>query len=130
MVALATSPRVSLTASTDSAAGWQAYLGDGVTTVGTVLFTDNLPPATLRSLVPKVSAATFFIYGERGQVTEEPANKAFYNLAKVPKELWEVPGAKHMGGLDAQPKEYERRVVAFFDRHLLAPKASRLPLSR
>jgi hypothetical protein len=34
--------------------------------------------------------------------------------------LWEVPGARHTGGLDAQPQEYERRVVGFFDAALLA----------
>jgi hypothetical protein len=27
--------------------------------------------------------------------------------------------AEHTGGLDARPAEYERRVVGFFDRHLL-----------
>ena len=53
---------------TNSAAGWQAYLGDGVVTAATALFTDNLPPATLKSLVPKVSAPAFFVYGENGQV--------------------------------------------------------------
>jgi hypothetical protein len=30
-----------------------------------------------------------------------------------------VPGAKHVGGLEAQPEEYERRVTTFFDRALL-----------
>ena len=83
--------------------------------------------ATLKSLVPKVSAAVFFVYGENGQVTEEPANKAFFNIAPRPKELWKVAGSKHMGGLDAQPHEYERRIVRFFDRHLLTPKASEPP---
>ena len=112
---------------TNSAAGWQAYLGDGVVTAATALFTDNLPPATLKSLVPKVSAPVFFVYGENGQVTEEPANKAFFNIAPRPKELWKVAGSKHMGGVDAQPHEYERRIVRFFDRHLLTPKASELP---
>ncbi len=29
------------------------------------------------------------------------------------------PGAGHAGGLDAQPEEYEARVVGFFDRALL-----------
>jgi len=101
------------------AAGWQAYLGDGVVTVAATLFTDNLPPATLKSLVPRVTAAMFFVYGEHGQETERPANTAFYDLARGPKEIWEVPGSKHMGGIDAQPQQYERRIVGFFDRHLL-----------
>ena len=42
-----------------------------------------------------------------------------YGVAHEPKEIWEVPGSKHMGGIDARPAEYERRVVGFFDRALL-----------
>ena len=61
----------------------------------------------------------FFIYGERGQPSERPANTGFYAEAKGPKEIWEVPGSKHMGGIDAQPEAYEQRVVGFFDRWLL-----------
>ena len=91
----------------------------GVATAATALFTDNLPPASLRSLVPKIDGAVFFIYGERGQPAEEPANTKFYELARGPKEIWEVPGAEHMNGAQAQPREYERRIVAFFDRALL-----------
>jgi dienelactone hydrolase len=98
---------------------WQEYVGNGVATAATAVFTDNLPPADLQSLVPKMSAAAFFIYGEHGQSVEEPANRAFYEAARGPKEIWEVPGSGHMGGTEAQPEEYERRVVAFFDRHLL-----------
>jgi hypothetical protein len=102
---------------------WGELLGYGIATASTALFTDNLPPADLQSLVPKMSAAAFFIYGENGQPTEEPANTAFYENATGPKEIWEVPGSGHMGGTKAQPEEYERRVVAFFDRHLLTPPA-------
>jgi fermentation-respiration switch protein FrsA (DUF1100 family) len=43
----------------------------------------------------------------------------FYAAASGPKEIWEVPGSDHIGGVDAQPLEYERRVVGFFDRTLL-----------
>ncbi len=98
---------------------WQEVIGNTFATVSTAIFTDNVPPADLQSLVPKMNAAAFFIYGEKGQPTEEPANKAFYEAARGPKEIWEVPGSGHMGGTKAQPQEYERRVVAFFDRWLL-----------
>ena len=33
-------------------------------------------------------------------------------------ELWEIPEAHHVGGLQARPEEYERRVVGFFDEAL------------
>jgi uncharacterized protein len=101
---------------------WQELIGTGVATVATALFTDNVPPADLQSLVPKISGAVFFVYGERGQAPEKPANHAFYEAANGTKEIWEVPGSGHMGGIEAQPLEYERRVVGFFDRGLLGDR--------
>jgi hypothetical protein len=47
-----------------------------------------------------------------------PVNNTFYAVANEPKEIWEVPGSKHIGGTEAQPLEYERRVTALFDREL------------
>ena len=98
---------------------WQDVVGNGVATAATALFTDDLPPADLLGLVPRISGATFFVYGENGQPVERPANEAFYAAARGTKELWEVPGSGHTKGIDAQPAEYERRVVGFFDRTLL-----------
>jgi fermentation-respiration switch protein FrsA (DUF1100 family) len=98
---------------------WQEVIGNSVATVGTAVFSNDRPPTDLRSLVPKISAAMFFVYGERGQPTEEPANKAFYAAAHAPRQIWEVPGAGHIGGTEARPLEYERRIVGFFDRTLL-----------
>jgi len=100
--------------------GWQEVLGNSVATAATAVFTNNLPPADLRSLVPKITPrAVFFIYGEHGQPAEEPANRAFYEDAGAPKEIWKVPDAGHVGGLEAAPQRYERRVIGFFDRALL-----------
>jgi len=98
---------------------WSDVLGNGVATLATSLFSNALPPADLESLVPKISGAVLFVYGENGQPAEEPANRAFYAAAHEPRELWEVPGSGHIGGTEARPREYERRVVAFFDRYLL-----------
>jgi len=98
---------------------WSEVLGNGVATLATSLFSNALPPADLKSLVPKISGAVLFVYGENGQPAEEPANRAFYAVAHEPRELWEVPGSGHIGGTEARPREYERRLVAFFDRYLL-----------
>jgi hypothetical protein len=100
-------------------AGWADIVGNGVATAATAVFSDDLPPATLRSLVPRISGAMFFVYGERGQPAERPANTAFYAAARGEKEIWEVPESGHMGGVEARPLQYERRVVGFFDRTLL-----------
>ena len=98
--------------------GWQELIGNSVATAGTAVFTNNLPPRPLKSLVPQISGATFFVYGERGQPAEQPANQAFYAAARGHKEIWEVPGSGHIGGTEARPVEYERRVTEFFDRWL------------
>ncbi len=95
-------------------------VGSAIFSAATSVFTSDLPPADLKSLVPKAHGAVFFIYGEKGQPAEEPANTGFYKVAHQPKEIWEVPGSGHMAGTKAQPKEYERRVVSFFNRHLLS----------
>jgi fermentation-respiration switch protein FrsA (DUF1100 family) len=103
--------------------GWQELIGNGVATVATAIFTSNLPPATLKSLAPKITPrSVFFAYGERGQPSEQPANDGFYAAAGEPKAIWEVPGAGHIGGIDAQPNEYERRVIGFFDAALSEAK--------
>ena len=98
---------------------WDGIVGTTIVTAATAAFTGNTPPADLRGLVPKISAATFFICGGHGQPAEEPANEAFFAAAHGPKQLWRVPGAGHIGGTEARPREYEQRVVAFFDRELL-----------
>jgi uncharacterized protein len=103
----------------DNGAGWQNVLGDGVATAATALFSDNAPPQRLRTLVPKIHGAVFFVYGQKGQPAERPANRAYYAAARGPKQIWEVPGSGHIGGIDARPAEYEQRVVGFFDRTLL-----------
>jgi uncharacterized protein len=98
---------------------WDQLLATGVVTVGTALFTSNTPPVPLKSAVSKIDNPVFFVYGEKGQPAEKPANDAFYKAKRGLKEIWEVPGSGHIGGIDAQPSAYERRVVGFFDRTLL-----------
>jgi uncharacterized protein len=94
-----------------------------VLTTSVGVFTNNLPPEDLKGLSSRISPqAAFFIYGEHGQGgSEKIPNQGFYAEAGEPKEIWEVPGAPHVGGIETQPAEYERRVVAFFDRWLRAP---------
>src|SRR5262249_35577301 len=108
----------------NDAAPWDGILADAVVTAAVALSSDDAPPPTLQSLVPKIKGAAFFVYGAKGQQMEKPANRAFYAKAHEPKQLWEVPGPGHIGGADAQPAEYERRVVAFFDHHLLEGRQS------
>jgi hypothetical protein len=69
----------------------------------------------VRGIAPR---HTFLIYAGRGVESEE-LNVAFYRAALAPKTLWLIPEAGHVGGFEARPDEYERRVTGFFDRALL-----------
>jgi uncharacterized protein len=89
--------------------------------LATAVFTNTLPPPSLKSEIPKIApTALFLIYGEKGQNgSETRPNKLFYAAAHNPKQIWEVPNGQHIAGITAEPAEYERRVVGFFDRTLL-----------
>ena len=97
-----------------------AILGDAAVTLATAIFTSTLPPPSLKSEVARIApTAVFFVYGEKGQNgSETKPNKGFYAAAGEPKQIWEVPNGQHIAGITTQPKEYERRVIAFFDEHL------------
>ncbi len=89
-------------------------------TAGVALFGDKTPPESLKDLVGRIAPTpVFFIYGEHGQDGERNLNPTYYRSAREPKAIWEVPGSGHTGGINARPKEYERRVIGFFDRALL-----------
>ncbi len=107
--------------------GLDMLIGRGFFSAGAALWTSDVPPATLESLVSEIpsSTATFFVYGEKGQPEEKPANELFYRNAAGYKELWKVPGSGHMKGIEAQPQAYEQRVVGFFDKTLLGKGARR-----
>jgi hypothetical protein len=98
-----------------------SVLGGGVNTLATALFTNTLPPPSLKSEVAKITpSAVFFVYGQNGQGgSEAKPNKLFYAEAREPRQIWEVPGAQHIAGITTQPKDYERRVIGFFDEFLL-----------
>ena len=98
-----------------------AFLGGGPVTLATALFTNTLPPPSLKSEIPKIAPnAVFLVYGEKGQNgSETKPNKLFYAAAGEPKQIWEVPNGQHIAGITTEPAEYERRIVGFFDEALL-----------
>jgi dienelactone hydrolase len=98
-----------------------ALVNHAVLTSAVAVFTNNVPPEALKDLAPRIAPqAVFFVYGEHGQGgSERKPNQGFYAVAGEPKEIWEVPGAQHVGGITTQPEENERRVMGFFDRALL-----------
>jgi uncharacterized protein len=99
---------------------WLTAPATAVETAATAVLSQTLPPPSLREAAARISPrAVFFIYAEHG-VGGEDLNATFYRAAGQPKQIWRVLGAGHVGGLGTRPHEYERRVIGFFDRHLLA----------
>jgi len=81
-----------------------------------------MPPPSLEDLAGRIAPRPLFlIYALPGQGGEAELTEIFYEAAGEPKLIWRVPGAEHTGGIEAQPVEYERRVVDFFDDALLKP---------
>jgi hypothetical protein len=88
-----------------------------ITTLGTAVFTSDLPPPSLTDLSAEISEPLLVIYSDGGQ-GGETISRQYYDAATGPKELWVAPGG-HVGAIDAAPEEYEQRVVTFFDENLL-----------
>jgi hypothetical protein len=100
---------------------WPTYPLVTSATIGTAVFAGELPPPDLADVVRRIGPRpVLLIQAEQGVGGEELA--PVYRTATGPTaELWQVPGSTHIHGLQAQPQEYEQRVVSFFDTALLRP---------
>jgi len=83
------------------------------------VFSNQLPPTNLKELVPRIAPRPLLLIAAPNAPTGEDLNRGYFAAAGEPKTLWEIPESRHVGGLSARPREYERRVVGFFDRALL-----------
>jgi uncharacterized protein len=100
-------------------AKWLAVPFWGGITAGTAVFSNHAPPPNLNHVVERISPRpVFFIYSAHGQGGED-LSQDFYESAGEPKSVWEVPVGGHVGGAEALPRQYERRMVGFFNRALL-----------
>jgi fermentation-respiration switch protein FrsA (DUF1100 family) len=82
------------------------------------VFSNQAPPQHLKELVPQIAPRPILLIhaGGRDVGTLGPE---YYRAAREPKQIWRVPAGGHTDGIDARPREYERRVVAFLDNALL-----------
>jgi uncharacterized protein len=78
---------------------------------------NRLPPGDLEDLSARISRPVMLIAAPNSGHGED-LNRDYYAAAHAPKVLWEIPESGHVGGIDARPEEYERRVSSFFDRAL------------
>jgi len=92
-------------------------------TGATTLFGNTGPPPPIVDRIGRIAPRpVLLIYAVPGIGGEDSRQPLYFEAAGEPKELWRVPGSEHTGGLEAQPAEYERRVVGFFDRALLGSR--------
>jgi uncharacterized protein len=88
--------------------------------LATAVFSNQRPPSAIVDRIGRIAPrSTFLIWADPGSGGEDVRQPKYYAAAGQPKQIWQVPGSGHAGGLEAQPREYERRVVGFFDRALL-----------
>ncbi len=84
------------------------------------VFSNQGPPPKIVDRIGEIAPrSVFLIWADPGMGGEDVRQPKYYAAAGQPKQIWKVPAADHTGGLKAQPAEYERRVVDFFDRSLL-----------
>jgi uncharacterized protein len=72
-------------------------------------------PLPMVHALPKISPRPVLLISGDANELERAMTQKYYSAAKEPKELWEVPDAGHTGAFQAEPEEYERQVVRFFD---------------
>lgn len=70
------------------------------------------------SAVGNVTSPVLIVAGEDDRHTLVEESKQLFEAAPQPKELWLIEGARHQNLHRFSPAAYERRVLAFFGRHI------------
>ena len=86
-------------------------------TAGIAVFSNRTPPENLKTLSSRIQEPVLLIASPHSGHGEE-LNRGYARAAGDSATLWEIPESGHVGGLQARPEEYERRVVGFFDEEL------------
>jgi uncharacterized protein len=94
-------------------------LGSATKTATVSVFTNQTAPPNLKDVVHRIAPRPVMFIAAPNSKHGEELNRGYYEAAREPKTLWEIPESSHVGGMDARPEEYERRVVRFFDDALL-----------
>jgi alpha-beta hydrolase superfamily lysophospholipase len=74
----------------------------------------DLRQASPAAAVRSTHVPILLIHGTADTNVPPRHSRALHALRPLTTELWEVPGARHVASLAAEPKEYEARVVAWF----------------
>jgi uncharacterized protein len=96
-----------------------AVVPNATMTASVAVLSNHAPPANLKDLVGRIAPRPLLLIAAPHSPNGEDLNRGYFAAARAPKALWEIPESGHVGGLDARPREYERRVTRFFDNALL-----------
>lgn len=83
----------------------------------------DIEPSQLRPIehIAALGAPVLVASGDADLHTTIAETRRLHAAASGDKQLWEVPGAAHVDLHAFVRAEYERRIMAFLDRHLAAP---------
>lgn len=98
--------------------GWLQRQIDRVTYGWADLLTPAPHPRTLRDAVRSAAPRPVLLIAAGDVVDEQHAAEHVRAGSPDSVEVWVVPDAGHVDGLDTQPEEWEARVVGFLDRVL------------
>ena len=101
------------------AKGALALPAAAVQTAAVTVLSGELPPPSLIDLVPRISPRALLLIGAGRDNGGEDLQPHYYAAARAPKAFWKIPEAGHTAGFAARPREYARRLTAFFDAALL-----------
>jgi hypothetical protein len=88
-------------------------------TAAGVVLADQVPPADLADLMPRIAPRpVLLIRGMKGN-PDESLNRVYRDAGGPTTALWEIERTGHTAGISAVRDVYERRVIGFFDRALL-----------
>jgi alpha-beta hydrolase superfamily lysophospholipase len=68
--------------------------------------------------LPNVGCPVFLLSGTDDLHTKTAETEEMYSVARKPKQLWLIEGAAHEDLYPAAPKEYESRVLGFFNQFM------------
>jgi len=87
---------------------------------GTALFSNSAPPSSLVDLAPRIAPRPVLMIWAPNGGNRETMSTVYARRIGPSAEIWAMDDVKHIRGLQTHPREYERRVVGFFDRALPA----------
>jgi uncharacterized protein len=83
------------------------------------VFSGSSPGPPLEESVARISPTPLLLIAAGGFPTEIDFNRHYAEVAKEPFEYWELPDVGHTAAVRERAREYERRVIGFFDEALL-----------